>query len=134
MQLMQRLDQWNKYICSYVCLYKFQWDSDKWRWFCKNKSQKYEYDLKKDNERGIGLLMLLRKRTKQARLCSSDTEHFHFRNLFYLLWMTDILNIDFVAMHCPSEKYQDRIWVQVTTDFCHIFVKHYHLPISFDTA
>jgi len=39
--------------------------------------------------------MLLRKRINQARLCSSDTEHLHFRDLLYLLLATDILNIDF---------------------------------------
>jgi len=39
--------------------------------------------------------MLLRKRINQARLCSCDTEHLRFRDLLYLLLVTDILNIDF---------------------------------------
>jgi len=73
---------------------KFESDWDKWRWFSKNKSQKYEYDLKADNEKGM-VLLLLRKRINQARLCSSGTEHFHFGDLVYLLQVTYILNIDF---------------------------------------
>jgi hypothetical protein len=84
--------------CSYrhgITGQKFQSERDKWRWFCKNKSQKYEYDLRADNERGRVLLMLLRKRINQARLCSCDTEHLCFRDLLYLLLVTDTLNIDF---------------------------------------
>jgi len=39
--------------------------------------------------------MLLRKRINQARLCDSDTEHLQYRDLLFLLLVTDILTTDF---------------------------------------